>query len=70
MFITTTTTFESSWAALKQAVADGSIREVLHSKDKIPVTLKTAKRSLLSPPTTKPASCSSCSITACVIPTT
>ena len=40
MFITTAKTFESSWAALKQAVVDGSIREVLHSGDKIPVTLK------------------------------
>ena len=44
MFIATTTTFESSWAALKQAVADGSIREVLHSKDKIPVTLKNGEK--------------------------
>ena len=44
MFITTTTTFESSWAALKQAVANGSIREVLHSHDKIPVTLKNGEK--------------------------
>ena len=44
MFIATTTTFESSWAALKQAVADSSIREVLHSKDKIPVTLKNGEK--------------------------
>lgn len=44
MFIATTTTFESSWAALKQAVADGPIREVLHSKDKIPVTLKNGEK--------------------------
>lgn len=40
MLITTAKTFESSWAALKQAVVDGSIRKVLHSGDKIPVTLK------------------------------
>ena len=40
MFITTAKTFESSWAALKKAAADGSIHEVLHSGDKIPVVLK------------------------------
>ena len=40
MLITTKTTFESSWAELKQAVKNGTIREVLHSGDKIPVTLK------------------------------
>ena len=31
MLITTKTTFESSWAELKQAVKNGTIREVLHS---------------------------------------
>lgn len=40
MIIKTLATFETSWEALKAAVADGSIRQVLHSGDKIPVTLK------------------------------
>ena len=44
MFISTTKTFESSWAALKDAVKNGTIREVLHSRDKIPVTLKNGEK--------------------------
>ena len=40
MFIKTLATFETSWEALKAAVADGSIKEMLHSGDEIPVTLK------------------------------
>ena len=44
MLITTTKTFESSWAALKDAVKNGTIHDVLHSKDKIPVTLKNGEK--------------------------
>lgn len=40
MFIKTLATFETSWEALKAAVADGSIKKMLHSGDEIPVTLK------------------------------
>lgn len=43
MFIKTMTTYETTWNALKAAVADGSIRELLHSRDQIPVTLKTGE---------------------------
>ena len=43
MFIKTLATFETSWEALKAAVADGSIKEMLHSGDRIPVTLKTGE---------------------------
>ncbi len=43
MFIKTTATVESTWDVLKAAVSDGSIRELLHSGDKIPVTLKTGE---------------------------
>ena len=43
MFIKTAATYETSWDALKAAAADGSIREMLHSGDKIPVTLKTGE---------------------------
>ena len=44
MLITTTKTFESSWAVLKDAVKNGTIHDVLHSKDKIPVTLKNGEK--------------------------
>ena len=40
MFIKTMATYETTWKALKAAVADGSIRELLHSGDQIPVVLK------------------------------
>lgn len=43
MFIKTLATFETSWEALKAAVANGSIKEMLHSGDRIPVTLKTGE---------------------------
>lgn len=43
MFIKTLANFETSWEALKAAVADGSIGKVLHSGDKVPVTLKTGE---------------------------
>lgn len=43
MFIKTMATYETSWDALKAAVNDGSIREMLHSGDRIPVTLKTGE---------------------------
>lgn len=43
MFIKTMATYETTWEALKAAVADGSIRELLHSRDQIPVTLKTGE---------------------------
>lgn len=43
MFIIAKTKVESSWALLKQAIADGNIREVLHSGDTIPVTLRTGE---------------------------
>ena len=43
MFIKTMATYETSWDALNAAAADGSIREMLHSGDKIPVTLKTGE---------------------------
>ena len=44
MFIKTMATYETTWNALKAAVADGSIRELLHSRDQIPVTLKTGEK--------------------------
>ena len=44
MFIKTMATYETTWKALKAAVADGSIRELLHSRDQIPVTLKTGEK--------------------------
>ena len=47
MLITTKTTFESSWAELKQAVKDGTIHEVLHSGDRIPVTLKNGEKAVV-----------------------
>lgn len=43
MFIKTMATYETSWDALKAAAADGGIHEMLHSGDKIPVTLKTGE---------------------------
>lgn len=43
MFIKTLATFETSWEALKAAVTDGSIKEMLHSGDRISVTLKTGE---------------------------
>ena len=46
MFIKTLATFETSWEALKAAVADGSIKEMLHSGDRIPVTLKTGENAI------------------------
>ena len=47
MLITTKNTFESSWAELKQAVKNGTIREVLHSGDKIPVMLKNGEKAVV-----------------------
>lgn len=44
MFIKTMATYETTWNALKAAVADGDIRELLHSRDQIPVTLKTGEK--------------------------
>ena len=43
MFIKTLANFETSWEALKAAVADGSINKMLHNGDKVPVTLKTGE---------------------------
>lgn len=40
MLIKTKAEFETSWDSIKNAVADGSIKEMLHSGDEIPVTLK------------------------------
>ena len=43
MFIKTLATIETTWDALKSAAADGNIRELLHSGDRIAVTLKTGE---------------------------
>ena len=40
MLIKTKAEFEVSWDSIKNAVADGSIKKMLHSGDEIPVTLK------------------------------
>ena len=46
MLIKTRVTFESSWAALKEAVKAGAIRQILRSGDQIPVTLKTGEETV------------------------
>lgn len=40
MQINTSTNFNSTWAEIKAAVENGTVRELLHSRDQIPVTLK------------------------------
>ena len=46
MLVKTHVTFESSWAALKEAVKVGAIRQILRSGDEIPVTLKTGEETV------------------------
>ena len=43
MQINTSTCFNSTWAEIKAAVENGTVRELLHSRDQIPVTLKTGE---------------------------
>ena len=43
MQINTSTCFNSTWAEIKAAVENGAVRELLHSRDQIPVTLKTGE---------------------------
>ena len=43
MQINTSTSFNSTWAEIKAAVENGTVRELLHSRDQIPVTLKTGE---------------------------
>lgn len=43
MFIKTFKLENSTWKTLKEAVVNGSIKEMLHSGDEIPVTLKTGE---------------------------
>ena len=43
MQINTSASFNSTWAEIKAAVESGAVRELLHSRDQIPVTLKTGE---------------------------
>lgn len=43
MQINTSASFNSTWAEIKAAVENGTVRELLHSRDQIPVTLKTGE---------------------------
>ena len=44
MQINTSASFNSTWAEIKAAVENGTVRELLHSGDQIPVTLKTGEK--------------------------
>lgn len=43
MQINTSASFNSTWAEIKAAVENGTVRDLLHSRDQIPVTLKTGE---------------------------
>lgn len=43
MRINTSASFNSTWAEIKAAVENGTVRDLLHSRDQIPVTLKTGE---------------------------
>ena len=43
MRINTSASFNSTWAEIKAAGENGTVRDLLHSRDQIPVTLKTGE---------------------------